>query len=571
MGFDLARIDAVQTRDLGVRALRPEQRTIIETLAAGGDALVLWPTGSGKSLCFQLPALLATGGALTIVLSPLIALMQDQVDRLVARGVAATCLHSLLTRAQRESRMEAVRRGEIVLLYVTPERFRKPEFRAAIATREIALLAVDEAHCISEWGHDFRPDYGKVGAIRESLGSPPTIALTATATHRTVDDIVDKLRLAAPLISRRPVTRENLRLGVVEVSSEEEKLEHLARYVSRIAGCGIVYCTLIRELEVVRERLARTGRRILAYHGELPARQRAAEQREFLAATDAVVVATNAFGMGIDKSDIRFIVHAQVPGSLESYAQEIGRAGRDGVSSDCELVYFGEDLLIQKQFHEWANPDARFIRSVCDVLARWGDSIHARERDDLVAELLVKSRADGRADTALGLLESAGFVAGSFERKSLRLIATPTASELAMLAPEGKRERDLSRLQEVVEYVRGGACRRSAIERYFEGRDALEPCGVCDVCAPRESIVDPTPSVDPKQDVVVKPANASGVEDPEAPIALGEWILVDGRHTVRIESLRKRGNSWIARAVSAGDLRIRDYDLSRLHWERLKR
>jgi ATP-dependent DNA helicase RecQ len=555
-----ARRDAILRDVFAITALRPDQESVIEHLLRSGDALVVWPTGSGKSLCFQLPALLAPKGSLAIVISPLVALMEDQVERLIARGVAATCIHAQRNRAERAARLAAVSRGDVALLYVTPERFRQEPFRAALRDRRISLLAIDEAHCISEWGHDFRPDYGKVGAIRAELGDPPTIALTATATEATARHIESTLRLRAPLVSRRPVTRDNLVLRVSEVDSDEQRLERVAALVDGIGGCGIVYCALIRDLEIVRTRLARGGRRVLVYHGDLPARTRHEEQREFLAARDAVVVATNAFGMGIDKPDLRFVIHAQMPGSLEALAQEIGRAGRDGQPALCELVYFGDDLLVRKQFHEWANPGPALLRGVVDVLARWGDSIHARERDDLVAELLVKNRGDGRIDTALALLDAAGFVSGSFERKDLKLVATPTAAELAELAPAGKRERDLGRLADLVGYIHEPSCRRAALERYFDPGAPAAICGTCDRCDPsRQGVTFAGAS---------RAASVESVATTGAPVAVGDWLLVRGRDSVRVESVRRRGQAWVVRAVSAADFKTRDYDLSRVEWQR---
>lgn len=560
--YERSRAHEILRERFGLAELRPDQEAVIAHVLAGNDALVLWPTGSGKSLCFQLPAVLATEpGALTLVLSPLIALMQDQVEGLRARGIDATFLNSTLSRSERDKRQDAIARGRYPLVYVTPERFRKSEFRKAIANRTVALLAVDEAHCISEWGHDFRPDYGKVGEIRRALGDPPTLALTATATEATAKHIADKLRLVEPRVSRRSVTRENLELGVTEVHDEEEKLAALARRVSTLPGAGIVYCALIRDLENIRQHLAPTGRRLMLYHGDLPTALRARMQREFLEANDAVVIATNAFGMGVDKPDIRFILHAQIPGSVEAYAQEIGRAGRDGRTSHCELFYREEDLLIQKQFIEWANPGARFLEQVLEVLRRFGDTLHARERDDVVAELLVKNRGDMRVDTALAVLDSAGILRGSFETKDLRIEREPTREELEMLAPADKRGRDLERLLAMVRYARVEGCRRSAIERYFDAGSNPADCGTCDRCDP-DGKARPQPSV-------VSTSPNKGLPEPQgdSPVRVGEWILLRGRQAVRVESIRAHRDGFTIRGASADDFRVREYDLSKVPWE----
>ncbi len=560
-----ASIGAALARHYPGFSLRGEQAEVIAGLLAGRDALVVWPTGSGKSLCFQLPALVGEDAALTIVLSPLIALMQDQVDALLARGIDATFINSSLSRSERESRQRRLREGAYRLVYVTPERFKKPEFVAAIGQRKIVLFAVDEAHCISEWGHDFRPEYGKVGRIRALLGSPPTIALTATATAQTAADIVAKLGLKEPEIFRRPVTRENLTLRTTIVADDDEKLDVLSRIVASEPGPGIVYCALIREVERVRVHLSKSGREILVYHGELPAAVRRREQQTFLTSTSAVVVATNAFGMGIDKQDIRFIVHAQVPGSLESLAQEIGRAGRDGAPSRCELLYLETDLLIQKQFHEWANPNARFLRELFHVLLRFGDRLHSIDRDDLVAELLVKNRGDGRVDTALALFEAEGIVEGGFQRKDLRVVRTPTDDEFEELAPSDKRERDLKKLLDVVNYVRDSRCRRASLERYFDPSTDLPDCGTCDACRPTDGAQETVASAAAPPRPVATPAHS--------PVSVGEWIVVGSnarRRTVRVDSVTVRNGAVWIRATSEFDFKARDYDLSRTEWEPLR-
>jgi ATP-dependent DNA helicase RecQ len=517
-GDPLAAAERIARETLRLPGLRSEQRDVIATVLAGGDALVLWPTGSGKSACFQVPALLRDG--LAIVLSPLIALMQDQVE----------------------------------------------EFRAAIANRAISLLVVDEAHCVSEWGHDFRPEYSKVGAIRERLGRPPTMALTATATEDTARDIVERLGLAAPAIFRRPVTRENLELVVTEVNSAEERIERVAAIVAATAGPGIVYASRIADLAPLRDRLLAVRREVLVYHGELGAGWRRRELREFLASKDAVVVATNAFGMGIDKPDIRFVVHSQIPGSLESYAQEFGRAGRDGLPARCELIFFAEDVAIQQRFCEFGNPGPEMLKRVVDVLERWGDTLHARERDDLVSELLVKNRGDGRIDTALALLDSAGVTRGSFDRRDLAVVRRLEAGEAESLAPPEKRERDLTRLLAMVQYAREDGCRRARIERHFDpAAAATGDCGACDECRPGlATLRTGEPGAFPTASATVPDVDRSEFE-----LAPGDWIEVDGRYTVRVERVRKVGDRVVARAISAGDLRARDYDLSRVQWRRI--
>ncbi|MFG0317093.1 MAG: RecQ family ATP-dependent DNA helicase, partial [Planctomycetota bacterium JB042] len=539
----------------GHQEFRGFQREVIEHLLAGGDALVLLPTGGGKSLCYQLPALLLDG--VTVVLSPLIALMQDQVDALRRRGLPATFVNSSLTRAEREKRVADVVAGRVKLLYVTPERFRKPEFVEAIGRVRVSLLAVDEAHCVSAWGHDFRPEYGRIGRIRDLLGGPPTVALTATATTETQADVRARLGIEGARLFAGGIERPNLHLAVREVGADDEWFDRLVTTIRGIAGPGIVYVALIKDLRDLQDRLLRVGVDVLVYHGDLDPRERRRVQREFLGADDRVVLATNAFGMGVDKPDIRFVVHAQVPGSVESLFQEVGRAGRDGAPSYCELLYLEEHLSIQRQFVEWANPDARFVRGVFDVLARWGETLHARELDDLRNELLVKNRSDGRVETTLALLTAEGVLDGSFERRDLAIVRPLERGEEDRVVASGKRDRDLRRLLEVVRYVQETGCRKRAIHGYF-GLDwpADRPCGACDRCVDEESV---RASFEPRRS---GPA-ASG--DDAAPVKVGDWIRVKKRFVVTVKSVtRKPTGGWVVQGQSAGDFKIRAYDLGKV-------
>lgn len=322
----------------GFTAFRGSQASIIDRVRGGDHALVIMPTGAGKSLCYQIPALLPCDDELsdrpriTLVLSPLIALMKDQVDALRARGIEATFINSSLSRDERQKRYAEVAEGRYRLLYVTPERFRKSEFLEVIARRHVRLLAVDEAHCISEWGHDFRPDYSRLIEIRELLGQPTTIALTATATPDVQADIVRQLGLEPEQIElfHEGIERPNLRLGVQEVWGDDEKLEQIVAMRERYAastGSGIVYFTLIRTLERFSELLRQRRVSHVCYHGDLERNDRRRIQNEFMQGECPLVLATPAFGMGIDKEDIRFVLHAEIPGSMEAWYQEIGRAG----------------------------------------------------------------------------------------------------------------------------------------------------------------------------------------------------------------------------------------------------
>jgi ATP-dependent DNA helicase RecQ len=394
--------------NFGLASFRPGQRAVIDAIISGKDTLCIMPTGGGKSLCYQLPSIARSG--LTIVISPLIALMKDQVDGLNRNGIPATFINSSLAPAEQQSRIGGMINGDYKLVYIAPERLRSNSFMRAVDKVDIQLLAVDEAHCISQWGHDFRPDYARLGKFRTMIGNPQTIALTATATKIVQDDIGKILQFEDPAIFVTGFARSNLFLKVETPNGNFEKDEKLVEFLETHPGCGIVYASTRKNCEHLVELLdEKIGRSVAFYHGGLPSDQRRKVQEKFMTGEIEIIVATNAFGMGIDKSDLRFVVHYNLPGSIEAYYQEAGRAGRDGDPSECLMLFSYQDRFIQEFFIENSYPSRETIKEVYDYLRSIPKDPIEMTLQEIKDELDLQTGTSGIA-TCENLLEKAGAI-----------------------------------------------------------------------------------------------------------------------------------------------------------------
>ena len=457
----------------GYGEFRPGQAEVISAVLARRDTLAVMPTGGGKSVCYQVPALLREDG-LTLVVSPLLALMKDQVDAMRAMGVPAAAINSTVSVEEQRQVLAAAGEGTIRLLYVAPERFGAGGFMAALRSLRVSLLAIDEAHCISQWGHDFRPSYRDLGAVRDRIGSPPIVALTATADPRVREDIVQRLGLKQPEIHVAGVDRPNLRFEVVRVSTLKEKFEGISAQLRALKDeSAIVYCGTRKRVEEVTDSLQRAGIKCARYHAGMEDSDRKRIQDAFARDKLRVIVATNAFGMGIDKPDVRAVIHHDMPDSLESYYQEAGRAGRDGDPATCTLYYAGRDRGLREFFIEMAHPEASRVVEVYQQLVSFGGNrVHVRE--------VMRENDEPGINAAIQSLVESGLAA----RAGYSVWATRFDGEadIDTASLEAHREHSFHKLDAMENYARSRTCLRARILDYF-GDAVHEPaCGNCGPC-----------------------------------------------------------------------------------------
>jgi ATP-dependent DNA helicase RecQ len=469
-----------------IRELRPGQAEIIESVLAGQDTLAIMPTGSGKSLTYQLPALVMDGP--TLVVSPLLALIEDQVNKLKALGIPVARIDSTRTAKERAADLELVRQGHVKLVLITPESVGSPTVQEALAGVKFSLFCVDEAHCVSQWGHDFRPSYLGLRRAAQVLGRPPILGLTATATPAIADDVLVQMGMKDARICRVSFHRPNLAFDVRKVAGEADKLRQLGKLIQRLRRPGIVYCSTVRAVDDLYVALRHGKIPVERYNGKMTTDEREAAQASFMQpGRKVVMLATNAFGLGIDKPDIRYIIHYQMPGSPEAYVQEAGRAGRDGKPARCVLLFQPDDIAIQEHFLKEAHPTKAQARMVADGLYAWSDEGKEVSVRDLALSMALPER---RVRVILSVLEAMGVAKEVKAARWEGVEPRPTREQIDKAASvfEARRISDRRRLASLLAYMNTQRCRVQMLRVYF-GEPEGDKCGLCDSCAGLDSEV----------------------------------------------------------------------------------
>jgi ATP-dependent DNA helicase RecQ len=469
----------------GIEQLRDGQQRVIDSVLDGKDTLAIMPTGSGKSLCYQIPARILEG--MTIVVSPLISLMKDQLGKLEELGIRAVQVNSSLSAEEERESLASIEESRCEIVFCTPERLSMPEFVDVLKAVKVALVVVDEAHCISQWGHDFRPAYLEIGSVLEALGRPTVLALTATATEDVVEDIGRQLNRPRLHVVNTGIYRPNLQYRVLQVTNPDEKLREALRLVRETQGKGIVYAATVKAAEEMHQLLHEAGESVTIYHGKLAASERKTNQDLFMNDERRVMVATNAFGMGIDKPDTRFVIHLQIPANLEAYYQESGRAGRDGKDAECTLLFLQDDKRVQQFFLVKHYPAAEEIRAVYEAVRELAEQETATpERvEEVAGDLAGPHLGGGHLKVCLKLLKDAKLLRQNRKFAFLVTASEPKASMFEAMAEvyRRKQEHDKEALEQMVAYAVSGFCRWKLLLDYFGDEvEGFEKCCRCDNC-----------------------------------------------------------------------------------------
>jgi ATP-dependent DNA helicase RecQ len=471
------RIAQIVTKVFGLSSLRPGQQAVIDAVLAGTHTLAIMPTGAGKSLCYQVPAMLLPG--MTVVVSPLIALMQDQFEKMSDLGIASVQVNSAVSRDEVRRARKKIGRRTVEFVFTTPEQLASDALRTLLASAHVDLLVIDEAHCITQWGHDFRPAYLEALSAMRALGTPTVLALTATAPPEVVDDIAQQLNLGPLHIVNTGVHRPNLSYLVRPVTSDTDKQRQLVELVHGLDGAAIIYAATVKHVEQIDALLRQEGVPAVSYHGRMRSSDRAAAQDAFMNGGVRLIVATNAFGMGIDRPDIRAVIHYDLPASLDVYSQEPGRAGRDGLPAQCILLFQRADRGLQTFFMAGRYPTGADFASFIDGLRPVSGGGTLTFEDIRTAAPAI---AAGKIRVMLTVLKQAGLIR---ERRGPRFEMTPRlfaeSVESVAASYDKRRQRDQTKLEQMVVYAQTALCRTAALLDAL-GETGVERCGTCDNC-----------------------------------------------------------------------------------------